>query len=229
MILIDGSDDFEVGIAGSPTYPLHSRNISSFFVDKSEFSYADFERTVSEEMPLWHRSRYSSAEHPMPVNFDQAVAYAEEVGKRLPTEFEYEYVATNRGRTKYPWGDELSEDTQNPSPDVIKSNKFGPQGDPEFDRLSSNDSVSGLCSNLAEWTSSKAISYNPTLADSRLPDQPDVRVARGGNATTLHGDPSVTPATRNPRFRFFANRNIIYEGLGFRCVRSAVPRFIDLD
>ena len=82
------------------------------------------------------------------VPYDRAVELAEFLGKRLPTALEYQYAATNRGTTRFPWGDWLPEEFEH-SPETI-----GPVGDVIFDTLPTSPPVVGLCSNVAELTSS---------------------------------------------------------------------------
>lgn len=90
--------------------------------------------------------------------------------------------------------------------------------------------VFGLCSNVAEWTSTWA----PLVFDLDRPRDPakavpNDRVARGGALEVVEGDPSVTPQVRNPRQTVVLPRATVAGGLGFRCVRSAKPRLDPAD
>jgi formylglycine-generating enzyme required for sulfatase activity len=162
------------------------------------------------------------------VTFDQAVEYAERAGKRLPDEAEYEFVATDAGKQRFPWGDQ----------DRIAPWPFGNAGEPDWDRTAIDPSVFGLCSNVAEWTSSCQTPYpgqhSEIVARFQSGQMPAsfrvTRIVRGGSFGVVTGNPEP-PATGkrlpwHPRYRHGISRDTAYPGLGFRCARSAAPRFL---
>jgi iron(II)-dependent oxidoreductase len=71
--------------------------------------------TDYEAPSYWNDSKFNAPNHPVVgVSWDDAVAYANWAGKRLPTEAEWEKSA--RGGLvgkKYPWGDTLTHDDAN--------------------------------------------------------------------------------------------------------------------
>jgi formylglycine-generating enzyme len=137
--------------------------------------------------------------HPVThVSWNDAMAYADWTGKRLPTEIEWEYAAKG-GRDsddRYSWGDELVADGE------FRANVW--QGnfpvenrvDDGFEHTSPvgafGSTASGLTDmggNVWEWTADTYRLYE----GNRMPfrDDPDLRVIRGGSflceANVCHG------------------------------------------
>jgi eukaryotic-like serine/threonine-protein kinase len=206
--------------------PEHERTVADFWLDTSEVTV----RQVGEAgMTLPSRT-----EHDRPIGdspdfpatqlpFDFAMNFAERVGKRLPTEVEYEYAATQRGTQNYPWGN---------SPELLVDWPFGPVKTPAFDRLDHEPPIFGLYSNVAEWTDSRLVPYPGAMP---MPDEltkmiPLGRVVRGGTYDIIKGSPNPRefrkPTRSGPRLRLSHLTNFKAPGLGFRCARSARPRFI---
>lgn len=116
-------------------FPPHQVTVSSFHIDKYEASNIDF-KIFLDNNPDWqkdnipdslHNGKYLSHwsinsypvgedKHPIyNITWHAATAYCQWQNKRLPTEAEWEYAATNKGENIiYPWGDS--------SPDSTKSN-----------------------------------------------------------------------------------------------------------
>jgi eukaryotic-like serine/threonine-protein kinase len=206
------------------------QRLASIFIDFCEVSVADFKQT-RHSPPNDKAWTEVSDSHALAIRYDDAVALAEDLGKRLPTIEEYEFVAKRQGRSRWPWG------ASDPPEDPVE--EFGPVGQPTYDALLEDPRVIGLVSNVAEWTTSAGFHLNPEQIRKRvaaplasdLDDTLDlgqgfhaIRIVAGGdefvisgksNASANHRDPMVLPAMFKESMR---------PGLGFRCVRSASPR-----
>jgi formylglycine-generating enzyme required for sulfatase activity len=155
------------------------------------------------------------------VSWDEAVSYAESAGKRLPDEIEYEFAATQGGIRRFPWGDDDDDDAKR-----ITEWKFGPAGEPEFDRLKTAPPVMGLFSNVAEWTSTWGNLYpSPKFGRPAIVGLDSTRrIVRGGPDSVIEGTPDVQQAVDGPRARVAIGRRDHKPGIGLRCARSAKPR-----
>jgi formylglycine-generating enzyme required for sulfatase activity/tRNA A-37 threonylcarbamoyl transferase component Bud32 len=218
---------FTMGSPEQPDAPPHQQIVPAFYLDATEVT-ADAFRKETQGIPK--RIKNLPGKEPVRfVTFDQALNYAEKIGKRLPDEAEYEFAATNGGTTRFPWGDEDPEMT---------TWQFGPAGQPAFDHTKTKPPVYGLFSNVAEWT----LSWHTLAPGNQAPVEqfysPEMqvrfagaRIVRGGPFSVLGGNSDLRiragDGQWNPRHRHSISRDLHHPGLGFRCARSAQPRFLD--
>ncbi len=201
-------------------------SVPEFFVDQYEFTQGE-RRGMFPEIEATRDIHVFDGEHyplrsPVGKNytFDHFVSYAESLGKRLLTDIEFYYVASNGGTTKYPWGNEIPAEA-----DKVGS-EISPVGQPEWDRTQHELPVYGLCSGVAEWVDAQP-AYDIPGKDSEieiLPVQRNYFIIKGGTDRTLQGDFRITEEDRNPRSQITSDRGAVLPGLGSRFARSERPR-----
>ena len=214
-----GSEKDFPGAIGDET-PHHRVTLSGFWIDKTPVTNDQYKLCVADHncrsprsTNSWHRESYydnpTFADHPVLfVNWNDASAYCNWAGAKLPTEAQWEYAARGPNSYIYPWG--------NSSPKNTLSNWSQPGGDTS----SVNSHPDGaswvgaleMAGNVWEWTADWYGEYtDETLVDPSGPDRGRRKVTKGGSF--LNGVEGVRSAGRNPLTPDFDDNPYI----GFRC------------
>lgn len=215
--------------------PAHLVRLDDYFIDKNEVTnedYARFLQATGHRKPFhWVKGEYSEGEEKYPVynvSWDDAEAYCKWIGKRLPTEAEWEKAARGgRERTMFPWGDELTPGgargrgvNEGIEGDALaKRARYGaPNGPTKVGSYAPNGyGLHDMIGNVAEWV---ADWYNRTyysVTPDSNPEGPQsglYRVSRGAGWSV--SDERILAAS----YRNYVNPEHRSNAIGFRCAKT---------
>ena len=139
-------------------FPEHRVYTRAFYIDKHEVTNRKFyifcQATDHKPPRSWRGPKYPEGDSDLPVtnvNFYDAAAYAQWMGKRLPTEVEWEKAARGPLGNIFPWGNDFNWDAANISHSSKK--KIGHQLKPvgSFPEGTSHYGVEDMIGNAWEW------------------------------------------------------------------------------
>ncbi|HDQ71954.1 MAG TPA: hypothetical protein ENN19_07635 [Chloroflexi bacterium] len=231
MIYIEGGE-FTMGGGGLDNeQPAHQVHVDDFYIDRYPVTNEEYKRFVDatgRHVP-YYTVEWADAGHynwdpdertPPPgkerhpvvlVSWDDARAYAEWAGKRLPTEAEWERAARGTDARRWPWGDEFVGARCNTKESGLGGTAAVDAFSPSCD---SPDGVADMVGNVWEWTSSLFRPYPYDAHDGRESQAAEGwRVLRGGSWSN-DLDRARCTARLDGDFLFFKN-------VGFRCAISA--------
>ena len=199
----DNGDEYET--------PVHAVTVNPFYMDRTEVTNEEYQLFVTatghRPPPHWRDGKFSLNEAKVPVvnvSWEDANAYAQWIGKRLPTEEEWEFAARGSDGRIYPWGNSWNAANANASKETGGSiSQVG-----SFPNGASQFGIMDLCGNVWEWTSSSLINYA---------DQKEIapgKVIRGGAYDTPSKRATAT-------YRGVLPSDRLRDKTGFRLVKDA--------
>jgi serine/threonine-protein kinase len=216
MVYVKGGD-FKMGSNDSRSYP-NSRpeygplHVSAFFLDQNEVTnkqYAEFVKSGHKPPTHWRNGIFPAGEASLPVyniSWEDARAYAQFVGKRLPHESEWEYAARGDKNRLFVWEGDWSPNRANLKESAIgKPKSVGSYGQDGASWCGAEDMIG----NVAEWVEE---AYAPYVKGTGTPT-PNVHIARGGTCNNSK-DELLT-----------VNRELVFvlakpSYIGFRCAQD---------
>jgi formylglycine-generating enzyme required for sulfatase activity len=219
-------------------HPQHSVYVSEFWIDKTEVTNAQYRKCVEAGTcrapttcdygdPTYSDS--SKADHPVVcVSWQDATTYCKWVGKRLPTEAEWEKGARGTNGWKYPWGNSFDgsrvnfcdvncefDDRDSSADDGYRRTapvRSYPQGASPYGALDMAGNVYEWCQ---DWYDGNYYASSPQH-DPQGSSSGVYRVLRGGSWCFNEG--YVRAANRGG-----ADPSLRNDAAGFRCVSQSPP------
>lgn len=185
MVLVAGGE-FTMGSDSGEeeSKPAHKVNLPAFYIDKYEVTNAKYKEFCdatgrnSPPNPPWDKNYFLGRPNApvLGVSFNDARAYAEWAGKRLPTEQEWEKAASwnqaSQTKFEFPWGNVFEKDKAS----------FGLQTPSDVGKFPGGASPSGamdMAGNVLEWVDSYFQPYPNSPANNPAFGEIN-RVVRGG-------------------------------------------------
>lgn len=197
MVYISGGN-FQMGdqrgIGEVNEEPVHTENVKSFHVDREEVNQKNYQKITGQ-----NPSAVKGDDLPVTnVTWNGASGYCSKLGKRLPSEAEWEYVAKSGGGS-YPYGGNKSNPSKTwigrSSPTTVDTYPQGKYG------------INHLSGNVAEWCNDF---YRENYGTDNYSD--NKKVVRGGSFKSSLAN--TRSSARDAR-----NTNTRYSDVGFRCVK----------
>lgn len=165
--------------------PAHEVKVEAFYLDVNEVTLDEYEacvragkcpnaRASANDKEFCNGGKADRRNHPVNcIGFKSAGAYCASVGKRLPTEAEWERAARGDDGRLFPWGNEK------PNQDLLcfarLQEKLGTCEVGKHDKGNSPFGVHDMAGNVSEWTSTPYCRYDDPQCKT------EAHVARGGS------------------------------------------------
>ncbi len=222
MVLIPAGE-FQMGsprdIGEDDEHPQHSVYVNSFFIDITEVTQANYERVMGK-----NPSHFKGTNLPVEkVTWSEAQAYCQALGKRLPTEAEWEKAARGKNNSVFSWGNEVTSQGGNYCDKQCekkwKSDRFddGHSNTAPVKSYAPNDyGLFDMGGNVYEWVKDwyhKDTYKKSPYENPKGPESGKFKVMRGGSW-------DVSPAVLRNAYRSGLAPDFRSYSVGFRCAKS---------
>jgi len=211
------------GVGNTDERPQHKVFLKPYWIDKTEVTNALYMKCISEggctrEQQYYYQDKLEDpkfSNHPVVnINHGDAEEYCNWVGKRLPTEAEWEKAGSGANNNLYPWGSVL------PNGSLANFNK-NVGGTTPVGSYPSGESMFGsfdMAGNVWEWVSDKYLASYYNNSPTENPQGPtDINLAqyvlRGGSYKS--NQLTILTTTRSMYI------DDAREDIGFRCAMDA--------
>lgn len=218
--------------------PEHRVYLKAFFIDRFEVTnrqYYIFCQATDHKPPrFWGGPKYPEGQDDYPVsnvNFYDAAAYAEWVGKRLPTEAEWEKAARGDLGRRYPWGNNFDVTRAHISPSSKISSSEGPLPVGSFPEGASPYGAMDMVGNLWEWVWDYYRPY-PESEQGSEDYEKKLMVVRGLSYIGVGHFPKeeymkVVALKARASYRESLSPFVRKKDVGFRCAKASIS-FLDV-
>lgn len=207
-------------------YHAQRIHIRSFWIDRFPVTNAEFKSFLDAThyhpsddhnfLKDWKNGSFPQGWGSKPVTWvalEDARAYAQWAGKRLPHEWEWQYAAQGTEARAYPWGNDWIEDAV-PKPDTGRD--MAPASDvAAHPKGASSPGVMDLVGNVWQWT------------DEYVDDHTRAAILRGGSHYQPQGSrwyfPQAYRLSEHGKYLLMAPGMDRSGAIGFRCVKDAEP------
>ncbi len=202
-------------------HPAHQVNLPAYYIDIFEVPNGKFQLYLSATgAPAprgWKPETMKGEVLDLPVtgvNWYEADRYCQWLGKRLPTEAEWEKAARGTDGREFPWGNEF--DKMKGNTGSTRIGNVTPGG--HFPEGASPYGVMDMVGNVWEWTDSWYDAYPGSTYHSKDFGQRN-KVIRGGGWGGI-GHYTLSHFYRTA-YRFYIDPGIGFNDAGFRCAKGA--------
>lgn len=195
-------------------HPRHKVYLDAFYMDKYEVTVAQFRKFCQEtKRKMRGQPEWNKDDHPVVnVTWDEAKAYCEWAGKRLPTEAEWEKAARGGADTKYCFGDDESRLGEYAWYHANSGDITHPVGEKKPNQYGLFDMHGNVWEWLADWYDDAYYAKSPDK-NPKGPESGRGRSLRGGSW-------NFNPYYLREAYRDWIGPCRAFNNIGFRCARS---------